>query len=540
MLLGVKLRILWLFLEDLIRWSMLFRFKDFELNTISGELHKGDEEVFLEPRAFSLLCLLVENSDRVITKDEAIEKAWSGRFVTDAAISTALKSVRRALGDDGETQGMVRTLRGRGFRFIEPVALLGVAPGEPAASLEKAEADRASGRPSLAILPFRFLGQTGGHTAIADAIPAELIASLSRLRWLKVFARGSTFRFRDRYSDLAAVGSTLGARYCLSGIVEMFGTNLAVSVELTDVRTMSVVWGERFQGILDDVHNIRSEIVASVVSALELHIPMQEAEAARLRSPQSLDVWARYHVGLQHMYRFNKADNMAAAAWFDKAIEQDPDFSRAYAARSFTSFQCAFLNYSQNREADVQEARQFAERSVELDPLDPMGCFNLARAHWLEGVPEAGLGWLDRTVNLSPNFAQGHYARGWTDAIAGRGSDALRHVETAIDLSPLDPFLYAMQATRALAYLVNGDTKRAAVWSERAARAPGAHYLIALIAAASHQMNGGKEQATFWADHALRRRPGTSVERFFRAFPFVDQNFRREITAALRKSGVSH
>jgi TolB-like protein len=540
MLLEAKLRILWLFLGDLIRWRMLFRFKGFELNTARGELRAGDEEVLLEPRAFSLLCLLVENSDRVITKDEAIEKVWSGRFVSDSAISTALKSVRRALGDDGETQGMVRTVRGRGFRFVEPVTLRGVAPAEAATTLKEPETSRDSGRPSLAVPPFRFVGQSEGHTAIADAIPAELIASLSRLRWLKVFARGSTFRFRDHDADLAAVGSTLGAHYCISGIVEIFGPHLAVSVELTDVRTMSVVWGERFQGRLDDVHNIRSEIVASVVSALELHVPMQEAEAARLRPPQSLDAWALYHVGLRHMYRFNKADNVAAAAWFDKAIQQDPDFSRAYAARSFTSFQCAFLNYTRNRDADVQDARQFAERSVELDPLDPMGCFNLARAHWLEGAPETGLGWLDRTINLSPNYAQGHYARGWTDAIAGRGSDALRHIGTAIDLSPLDPFLYAMQATRALAYLGDGDTKRAAIWSEHAARAPGAHYLIALIAAASHQMDGGHEQAVFWSNHALRRRPGASVERFFRAFPFADQEFRREITAALRKSGVSN
>ncbi len=517
---------------------MIYRFQDFELDIARGELRGAEGEVVLEPRAFSLLCLLVENHDRMVSKDEAIEKVWSGRFVSDAAISTALKSVRRALGDDGEAQAMVRTLRGRGFRFAAPVILSGRATAESRAAMPAGETNRNAGRPSVAVLPFRLVGQSDGHAAIADAVPAELITSLSRLRWLKVFARGSTFRFRDREADLDAVGSMLGAHYCLSGIVEVFGSTLAISVELTDIRTMSVVWSDRFPGRLDDVHDIRSDIMASVVAALELHIPLNEADAARLRSPESLDAWALYHIGLQHMYRFNKSDNAAASTRFDLAIERDPTFPRAYAARSFTSFQNAFLNYTEEREAEMLAARRFAERSVELDPLDPLGCFNLARAHWLEGDPEAGLGWLDRTVSLSPNFSQGHYARGWTDAIAGRGDNALKHIGTAIDLSPLDPFLYAMQATRALAYLGQGDTERAALWGEHAARAPGAHYLIALIAAASHQLNNDHHRATYWVRHAKNRRPGASVDRFFRAFPFADPSFRQEITGALGKAGI--
>lgn len=134
--------------------------------------------------------------------------------------------MRRALGDDGDRQATVRTLRGRGFRFVAPVVLAGGRPSEAGPGADSATGPNGSGRPSVAVLPFRLVGQTEDHAAIADAVPAELIASLSRLRWLKVLARASTFRFRDRQADPDVIGFTLGASYCLSGIVEVFGPTL--------------------------------------------------------------------------------------------------------------------------------------------------------------------------------------------------------------------------------------------------------------------------------------------------------------------------
>jgi len=140
----------------------------------------------------------------------------------------------------------------------------------------------------------------------------------------------------------------------------------------------------------------------------------------------------------------------------------EPDFARAYAARSFTSFQSAFLKYTNDSSAEVGNARRFAEKCVELDPVDPFGNLTLGRAHWLRGDPEAGIPWIDRSVELSPNFAQGFYA--------GRGTEALAQIEKAIALSPLDPFLYAMQCARGMAYLqleqccALGRERRARAW----------------------------------------------------------------------------
>lgn len=187
-------------------------------------------------------------------------------------------------------------------------------------------------------------------------------------------------------------------------------TRLAVTVELADTRSHAVIWSDRFSGGIGDIHQIRTGISDQVISALELHIPLNEARRARLQPPETLDAWDIYHLGLQHMYRFNRADNLQAALHFEHASRLDPNFARAYAARSFTSFQSAFLKYAPDRAREVENARRFAESCLELDPLDPFGNFTLGRAHWLQGDPEAGLPWIDRAISLSPNFAQGFYA----------------------------------------------------------------------------------------------------------------------------------
>jgi len=317
---------------------MRYCFDDFTLDLDRGLLLENSRDIATEPRAFALLTLLITNHDRMVSKDEIVEKVWDGRIVTDAAIATVIKTARKALGDDGATQKYVSTLRGRGLRFVGEVMSVSSAQVHGSAGAPPSQ-EPASTRPSIAILPFRLLGQPQSHGAIADAIPAELISCLSRLRWVTVVSRGSTFRFRHENPDLTAIRDTLGASYCLTGIVETFGTVISMSAELSDTSSQLVIWSERFSGAVSDLNQIRNDIVAHVISALELHIPLHEAERARLRPPESLDAWGVYHLGLQNMYRFNKADNLEAARLFERATTLDPGFARAYAARSFTSFQ---------------------------------------------------------------------------------------------------------------------------------------------------------------------------------------------------------
>ncbi|QCI67405.1 winged helix-turn-helix domain-containing tetratricopeptide repeat protein [Phreatobacter stygius] len=515
---------------------MIYAFGDCEMDIAARELRRGGIVVRLEPQVFDLLGLLVENRHRVVGREELIERIWHGRAVSDAAVSSRVKSARQAVGDDGERQGVIRTHHGVGFRFVGTMA----APSAMAnhcVAVGEARERAASARPSIAVLPFELVGAVGAYAAVADGLPHDLILELSRLHWLTVIARGSSFQFRSAAVAPEKVAAALGVRYVVTGDVEVDGPRISVTVEVSDTSTAALVWSERYGRPLGAVHEIRSEIASSVASALDLHIAVAEARRA-LSSPSNLDAWAAYHLGVAEMYRFDREGAERAAARFEQAIEREPGFARAHAGLSFAHFQGAFQRFAADRAAAIDKARRSAETAVALDPFDPFCNLVTGRVAWLIGDLEGARPWLDRAIELNPNYAQGKYASAWTRTLLGEGSRGRRLVDAAMELSPLDPLLYAMLAVRAFTHILQGETAEAAIWGERAARAPRAHPLIELIAAVSHGLNGDDEQANRWFASALRRQPDLGREAFFEAFPFGNDAVRVRINQVLHRIAV--
>ncbi|WP_116812138.1 winged helix-turn-helix domain-containing tetratricopeptide repeat protein [Steroidobacter cummioxidans] len=522
---------------------MIYAFGAYELDLATVELRAGGTVVDLEPQVFALLALLVENRERVVSRDELIEKVWDGRVVSDAAVASRVKTARQALGDDGKSQQFIKTIHGNGYRFVAKAraqrpatAVIDSSTPAPALADMVQRLDKIS-RPSLAVLPFRYVAGDERYATLASALPDELIADLSRLRWLLVTARGSSFRLRAPEADFGEVGRLLNVRYCLSGTIEVSGERLVILVELVDTHDGAVVWADRFSGRIDDVHALREQIRSQVLMALEIRIPLHEAALARLTAVENLDAWSAYHLGLQHLYRFNRVDSGAALNLFQRAVALDPTFARANAGLSFVHFQSAFMHYTDDIDGAVDRARRFAERGLELDPLDPFVNFTMGRTYWLEGDLETSLSWLERATDISPHYAQGIYARAWTEALAGKTLDGRDHVDLAMRLSPLDPLHYAMLATRGLTHLAADEDEQAAHWVERGARSPGAHVLIGAVAAATHHLAGNSVRASFWADNVRRRIDSLTREVFFQSFPIRSDVMRARVDRALLALG---
>jgi TolB-like protein/DNA-binding winged helix-turn-helix (wHTH) protein/tetratricopeptide (TPR) repeat protein len=519
---------------------MIFRFGPFTLNTETCELKAGGVPVAIEPQVLALLQLLIRHRDRLVTKDEIVAQVWNGRIVSDSAISSRIKSLRRALGDDGRRQAFVRTAPKLGFRFVAEVEPAPAFP-RPAAAEDGAPGGPGPGpgpaptsRPSIAVLPFAVIGAPGPASAMAEALPHDLIVELSRLRWLFVIARGSSFRFPSRAVDLAAVRAALGAAYVLSGAIEAAGRDLRVTVELADAASGGVIWSEGFRFPLDGVHEVRAQVARAVTGALDLQIPLHEARRAGLVAPDRLDAWSAFHLGLRHMFRFDREGNRRAGHLFRRAVELDPGFARAHAGLSFVQFEDAFLRFAEEPDRARTAARAHAERSLERDPLDPFCNLVMGRVHWLDGDLEASLPWLERAIRLNPNYAQAKYSLAWTETLLGDGAAGRVDAEAALRLSPLDPLAYGMIGVHALSFLQAGEPGPAAAWGERAARAPGAHALIEMIAAVAHALNGDEARAKACFASSLRRNPELSADEFLRAFPFREPAARRRILAALR------
>jgi TolB-like protein/Tfp pilus assembly protein PilF len=522
---------------------MIYGFAHFELDVAKAELRVGDRPVPLEPQVFALLAFLLEHRERLVSRDEIFENVWDGRIVSDAALASRVKSARKALGDDGHAQRFIKTVHGKGFRFVADVQVrratagAGVWTATDVAAIAPPLNVASGGQPSIAVLPFRVIGDPGPWATIADGLPHELINELARLRWLFVIARGSSFRIREVEPDYRDVGRRLGVRYCLAGTVEVSERRLLITTELVDTRDASVVWGERYSGAIDDIHSLRGEIRLNLLASLEIRIPLHEAADARLCVTENLDAWSAYHLGLQHIYRFNRRDNAAAAALFNHAVRQDPGFARAHAGLSFVHFQTAFLRQTNDIAGEIASARRSARHGLDLDPLDPFVNFTMGRSFWLEGDLERALSWLERATALSPNYSQGIYARAWTETLSGNAVDARQHVDLAMRLSPLDPLHYAMLATRGFAHLLTGEVTEAVIWTERAARAPGAHVLIAMIAAVTQSLAGNEASAKGWAANVRERNPGLTRADFFSSFPVRPPEIRVRVAAALEDLG---
>lgn len=506
---------------------MIHQFASCELDTERRELRRSGKLVPVEPQVFALLQFLIENRDRVVSKDEIVACIWNGRIISDAAIASRIKSVRAAIGDDGRAQGFIRTVHKSGFRFVADTAI--------ALQPELAESPEPSVRPSLAVLPFERLGMREGYEAVCEALPHDLIVALSRLRWLFVIARGSSFRFQAE--EIEEARKALNVRYCLTGTVEVSNTSLRIGVELSDAES-GIVWSETYRGEVDAVHEICDAIVRAVVNALELQIPRNEAARSAQKQPENLDAWSAYHLGLHHMYQFNREGNARAQALFERAIALEPGFARAQAGLSFTHFENAFLRFADDQTIAAALAEHHAEKGIERDPLDPFCNLVMGRVSWLRGDLEASLPWLDRAILLNPNYAQAKYSRAWSESLLGHGQDGLADSDAARELSPLDPLLYGMLGVRALSHIELGQPSDAALWGDRAARAPRAHALIEMIAVVAHSLNGDEVKARAWLQSATRRHPGLDAAIFLRTFPFRNEHTRQEIRAALARLGV--
>jgi DNA-binding winged helix-turn-helix (wHTH) protein len=512
---------------------MVYSFGDCRLDVGARELRRAGVVVPVEPQVFDLLRLLIETRTRVVSRDEIIERIWGGRIVSDSAVASRIKSARQAIGDDGSSQRLIRTHHGVGFRFVGDVAAMDPSDALVATQDEKPET-APTGRPSIAVLPFQLVGVAGPYTTIAEALPHDLIVELSRLRWLMVIARGSSFQFRTADATQGRLKAALGVRYVLTGVVEIAGPRLTVTVELSDTDEAAVVWCDVYRDEVGAVHEIRSKIAQAVVAALELQIPLAEARRA-VGAPSHLDAWAAYHLGLAQMFRFDREGAERARGFFERAVELEPGFARAHAGLSFAHFEDAFLRFASDRGTAAVKARRCADAALALDPLDPFCNLVMGRSAWLTGDLEGALPWLDRAVELNPNYAQGKYSSAWTLTQLGEGAHSQALVDSAMALSPLDPLLYGMLGVRAFSHIVRDEPAEAAHWGERSARAPYAHPLIEMIAAVGHGLNGDEARARAWLQSAARRQRGLSSDRFFEAFPCRDPAVHARIEAVLNR-----
>jgi len=402
------------------------------------------------------------------------------------------------------------------------VSPLTAASGERPADIVMAAPRRAS----IAVMPFIDLSAAASTPGgAADALAHDVITRLAKLRSLFVIAQGTVFALHERRFGPEDAGRMLNVDYVASGSVRHQGERITVTVELAETRTARIVWAEIFNHKLDDAFLVLDEIGNRIVASIASEIETVERNRAILQPPSSLDAWEAHHRGLWHMYRFSRLDNVRARHFFEMALRLDPTFSRAYAGLSFTHFQNAFQGWTQ-RAPEIDRAFEAAGQSLMADDRDPAAHWAMGRALWLRGRHDQSVVELEQAIDLSPNFALGHYTLAFVRSQAGDPDAAIASSDHSRHLSPFDPLLFGMLGARAMALVRLGRFDEAADWGMKAAARPNAHAHILAIAALSLALAGRLDEARAQFASIRRTLPRYRVDDFLTAMRFAPEGER--------------
>jgi TolB-like protein/Flp pilus assembly protein TadD len=519
---------------------MLYKFGEYELDTDRYEFRVRGRFRNLEPQVFQLIRHLVENHDRLVSRDELIAIVWKRRIVSESAIDARIHAARKAMDDDGRRQTRIKTVPRRGYRFIADVEV--VHSKSPTAAGNDVAADNPRpllDKPSIAVLPFANMSGGPEQEFFADGIAEEIITALSRFRSLFVIARSSSFAYKGKSPDVRDVARDLGVRYVLEGSVRNADNRVRIAAQLIDACSGNHLWADHFDGGLDDVFALQDQITEQIVVAVEPEIQTYERERAGRKPPESLDAWELVQHGLSHFYRVNKTDRAEAIRLFREAIALDPEFAAAHAHLAYALSASGMLGYAKDTAKVVAEVRAAAEQAVSLDPNEPMGHYALGRAHLVAGEIEMAVREMQTAIAINPNFAWGHYGLGFAYHFgAGQAEQALPFYDTALRLSPRDPSRWVILMLKGSALRFLGRHEEAITHCRQACQFPDAGFQTYMHLAAALAEAGQRRKAQAAVKSALQLEPAFSISFVRRHFPGMHETKLKSVLDSLRKAGV--
>ncbi len=396
----------------------------------------------------------------------------------------------------------------------------------------------AAERPAIAVLPLKNLSGDVDQEYFADAISEDIIAALSRNRWLMVIARNSTFTYKDQATDLKQIGTQLGVRYVLDGSVRKGGNRIRVAAQLIDAASGNQIWAERYDRVMADIFAVQDEITEAIVAAIAPELGKAEQQRASTRKPDNLNAWDTYQRGMWHLYQRTKGDLAEARRLFDAARSLDPGSSPACSALVDAYYYEVVLGLAESAAENRERALLFARRAVELDPDDAaahcaMGKARIVRREHTLAVPD-----LELAIELNPSLAWAHYGLGAAAVFTGRADEAIAPLERSIRLSPRDQHMGSFMVRLAEAYLLKQDYGGAVMWARKALQQQGFQWSrhAALLAGLGYL--GEQEEAGRALRECLDARSDFSVALVRDGHLYTDPAALEFYLEGLRRAGV--
>jgi TolB-like protein/Tfp pilus assembly protein PilF len=519
-----------------------YAFEDYVIDPDRRELTRSAEPIAVGPQVFDLLLHLVRNREHVVSKDELLDALWAGRIVSESTLTSHINAARKAIGDSGQNQRLLRTIARKGFRFVGDVSEIAsrsaaVSTDSPVKTI--AEAPALPDGPSIAALPFVNLSGDIEQEYFTDGVVEDIITALSRIRWLFVIARNSSFTYKGRAVDVKQIGRELGVRYVLEGSVRKAAHKVRITGQLIDASTGGHLWAERFESALDDIFELQDQVTEAVVGAIAPQLERAEIDRAKRKPTESLDAYDYYLRGMAHLHLGSRESIGAALGQFNHALMRDPNFASAYAMAAWCYFWRKVNGWLTDRPGEIAEGARLARRAVDLGRDDAVALTRGGHAlAILTGDVAGGIALLDRALLLNPNLASAWFLAGFLRTWNGEPDAAIAHFAHAMRLSPLDPELYRMQAGLAAAHLFAGRFDAASSWAEKAFRELPSFLMVVSVIAASHALAGRRDEAQRAMKHLRELDPALRVSNLADWLPIRRPEDLAIFADGLRKAGL--
>jgi TolB-like protein/DNA-binding winged helix-turn-helix (wHTH) protein len=541
-----------------------FQFSNHVLDGNLRELTRGGQSVAVEPQVFDLLMYLVENRDRVVSKDDLIESIWHGRIVSESTLTSRINAARTAVGDTGKDQAVIRTIARKGFRFVgdvrgavaprtatsgalapqgattvaspsgaNPIASPPTAPVAEPPRLQFPLLDR----PAIAVLPFVNISGEPEQEYFSEGISEDIMTALSKLRWFYVIARNSAFVYKGRKVHLTQIGEELGVGYVIEGSVRKDGDQVRITAQLNDVVTGSHLWAERYDRNLADVFAVQDEITQAVVAAIEPQLYAAENFRSQRKTPDSLDAWDLLMRALSHYWRVTRADNLVAQALLEKAIAVDPNYGQALSLLAACHTFAAHMGW-EGMPSAVPAAERAALAAIRADSEDAWAHYALASVYLFNRRFDDCIAEFELALRLNPNFSPARGLYGVALSYRGRWEEGNSAARQALRFSPRDPFAGIYSGVAAYCQYVGRNYEEASLLARESLRQRpgfvGAHRVLT----ASLGMSG-HPQAAAAALEALRLvQPNISLAWLASEMPFEHEADRAHYLEGFKRAGL--
>jgi adenylate cyclase len=416
----------------------IWLFGGFRLDRRIGVLFRRDQRGVFAPltmgsRALDILGVLVERPGELVSRAEIISAVWPETAVEDSNLDVQIAALRRVLDGTRTERSCIQTIRGRGYRFTSPVTQV---------AADVATASRSAGptlpdKPSLAVMPFENMSGDPEQEYFADGMVEEIITALSRIRWLFVIARNSSFSYKGQAFDVKQIGHELGVRYVLEGAVRRAGNSVRISAQLIDATTGAHLWADRFDGSLEHIFELQDQVAVSVAGVIEP--TLQAAETARSAYRPTFDLTA-FDLYLRALRRqFERNSLVQALDLLGQALERDPHFGPALALAAQCHQALEVNGWAEDPEAARRASIDLARQALRSSPdyPDVLGLAAFVLGYFGEDI-DVSLRLIDRCLALNPSHARGWHWSGLLRVFAGQPEVGLGHFENYLRLSPRD------------------------------------------------------------------------------------------------------